>query len=675
MTTLSDEARRAIQEEEEIVSAIRASLEEQMETTERKLVREEARARELTSQLVAASRDEDKQLLASDEAVSHALKKSHSGEKSSLTELIEKPYFARFVVEEELPNGKTTELEYRLGTSANPDCRIIDWRKAPISKLYYEYQEGEEYSEEIQNRERTGTIKLRNSVDIRDGALRKLRCRHGSFVLGSKGWEQASGASSRSSASYGRLPNILALITADQFRMITEDAETAIIIQGIAGSGKSTVALHRLAWLLHEDNSDVQEADSLIIVPSVALKAYMSASLPELQIPGVKINTFREWVRDIISRVQPRYVNHSGEIARSSILEPMSVRRVKGSLGFLRVFEHVLQSFQASNREFTYFDALRKTFESPKEILSLDESKLLNLSLIEMAKERSLTVESERSTLDFSDEPLFVRYVSTVHGGIPLSSSKYGKVGHLVIDEVQDYAPSELAAMFGSAKSAKDLTIVGDSAQQIHGAHEFPGWDALMQEWGFAEHSAQFVKLTVSHRSTLPIMKLAGHILEREVATDGRSGRTPIWFKALKEESGIQAGINWLKKAIERYPDALTAVLCSSPQEAKQTLSLLKPSFGHAVRLGDLENFTFDEGILVTCLDYVKGLEFLNVLLWNPSEKQYPRSQQNQNRLYVAATRAEENLCIVTWNRPSPFLPSIHSKLVRGYELDVEEEE
>ena len=68
-----------------------------------------------------------------------------------------------------------------------------------------------------------------------------------------------------------------------------------------------------------------------------------------------------------------------------------------------------------------------------------------------------------------------------------------------------------------------------------------------------------------------------------------------------------------------------------------------------------------------------KGLEFEHVLLWNPSAEAYPRGTPARNRLYVAITRAEEHLCLITWDRPSPFLPPLASPLVRGIEPEIEE--
>ena len=92
------------------------------------------------------------------------------------------------------------------------------------------------------------------------------------------------------------------------------------------------------------------------------------------------------------------------------------------------------------------------------------------------------------------------------------------------------------------------------------------------------------------------------------------------------------------------------------------------------MRLGDEESFSFDAGIVVTDVSQVKGLEFYAALLWNPTAAHYSKAEHHRNLLYVACSRAEEYLCLVTHERPSSLLPHIYSKLVRGVRIGFEEE-
>ena len=103
---------------------------------------------------------------------------------------------------------------------------------------------------------------------------------------------------------------------------------------------------------------------------------------------------------------------------------------------------------------------------------------------------------------------------------------------------------------------------------------------------------------------------------------------------------------------------------------------MLQPTFGNLVRLGDAYSFSFEEGILVTDVQQVTGLEFFSVLLWNPTPQSYGTNDHGRNLLYVAVTRAEENLCIVTWGRPASALPPFGvSKLIRSMDMTIIDED
>ena len=724
--TLNERERQTIALEEDIVQTVTQSLSSQRDRKLRRVGIESARARELTAKLVAASSDVDKQLLASDEAVAHALSKQGLEDLGALEKQLMSPYFARFVTEEE-ENGRTVQREYRLGTAGNPDCRIVDWRKAPISKLYYEYQEGEEFSEEIQGRERNGSISLRNSVQIKKGELLRLQSKEGSFIKRNGAWQNSQGGSVRMSTgvSYGQLPSILSLITADQFRTITEDAQSAILIQGIAGSGKTTVALHRLAWLLHEDNSPLEKEDSLILVLAPALKAYIAHSLQGLDLDGVPLAIFKEWSSSIFKHVLPELIDERGELITAESPCPRSIMRVKRSLALLRFVEeqealykdslaetliarfpaqetairkafqlHPLipalrdlrdHTFRGNKDDLEYLTSLlEEERQLPKRLLALlrnrkgllacDASGLINDALLNDVLDRTET-NAAAGVIDVCDSSILLRLVQIRYGMLPRPDGHFEQYQHIVVDEVQDYGPVELAVVINAVQHTYQLTLVGDVAQMLTDDVAFPGWERLKQYWHFPEESSRYVSLTISYRSTLPIMRLADHVQQRQSVDNGRKGKRPVWFHSRLEERALQAAMKWLDTAYERFPDALTAVLCSSQKEARHVVSLLTPRFGHAVRLGSPESFSFEEGILVTDIKTTKGLEFFNVLLWNPSRNNYPENPVMRNKLYVGITRAEEHLAILTWGRPSPLLPHRQSRLVRYVGLDIDDQE
>lgn len=667
--SVSPEVLDLIENEERILAEVISSLQDQLAYSSVQLDRENQRARDLTSRIVASRRDVDKQMLASDEAVSHQLKDTKSQEIQGLEKLLDTPYFARIELKEER-GGKKQLIEYKLGIASNIDCRIIDWRKAPIAKLYYNYQEGDEYSELIQGRERDGVVCIRHKLEIRDGKLLRISCRHGNFIRRDNGWE-ALGSNYRSrsaSGGYGELPNILSLITPEQFDLITREATTPVLIQGIAGSGKTTVALHRLAWLLHGENSDLKPEECVVIVLSKGLKNYVSSTLPGIGISGVKSMTFTQWALQML----PKIIGQE-TIRRPDYPPPPTVRRVKRSMALLLALEEYA-SITPPDKLFGDQRDIVAVLNRPEAVLKHDETGLLDREIISQASQYTSECFQE-GLIDRSDDALLLRLCQLRTGSLIETKATRSIYRHIVADEVQDLSAAELAVIISAVEKTQQLTLVGDIGQTTSQSPSFPGWDKLRKHWSLGDSISDVISLTVSHRSTYPIMKLADFVSGSRRTTEGRKGKAPLWIKCRREGEGIRQVLGWLERVMERYPGTIIAVICRTAEEAKHTVSLLQPTYNEAVSLGDEDSFSLDEGIIVSNVLEFRGLEFPHVMIWNPSKRDYPDTSRARNLLYIAVSRAEENLCLTTWDRPSPLLPHPHSKLIRLYEPEADEEE
>lgn len=746
---ISTEALAMLHEEEESVRKVIASLREQLIAARKRLGVEADNVADYEEQIRASRLEEDKQQLIADQAVSKKLSEMKKDELESLEKLLDRPYIARIALEEELPTGKLQRIEYKIGLQPNIDCRIIDWKKAPLSRLYYEFKEGEEYSEVIQGRERNGRIVLRNKVEIVQGELRKVSCRFGEFILESGEWKESSAATIRRAQDYGSLPDVLSLITAEQFKAITEDANSTVLIQGVAGSGKTTVALYRLAWLLQREGTELKAEDTVIIVRSGVLKSYIARSLPQLGLSQVEVLTYTEWAGRTLQSTYPESENHSRmPYQLPEGIHPLGVERVKRSMALLSTLEEftlrekkrvvedleqnlplekfarpvtkaleklkgqlssseripnpslmeVIRNFAAeveANSELKSLQAsdglslsehLKKVREScarywqdtyqllclTEEILQRDESKLLDRGLIKAAAD-TMRQSGEALCFDAAEDALLLRLYQLKNSCVCIKDNRFGLYKHIVVDEVQDFSPVELATVVGAVEKLSQLTVVGDSAQELSEESTFPGWEKLRAYWKLGDTLSQFMKLTVSHRSSLQIMQFADFILGERRTSDGRKGVAPLWFKTLSENSGVTEAIAWLSRVMEKYPDSIVAVICRNQREASFVQSLLEPTFGSAARLGSDSGFSFEEGIVICAVEQVKGLEFPHVLIWNPSAASYPKNAQSKNLLYVAATRAEEHLALVTWGKESPLLPNPYSKLVRLKEEEIPE--
>jgi DNA helicase-2/ATP-dependent DNA helicase PcrA len=237
------------------------------------------------------------------------------------------PYFGRLVLSE---NGKRREVLIGRATYLGTDVRIVDWRDAPVSRLYYRYDEGEEYDEEFGGREVTGTVEVRRSLGITDASLRRIGSRAGTFVRNKAGWRRVEKETSRLKGGAGTairaeqharpgklgvggestddksLKEVTALIDARQFELITRSDAGLVVIQGGAGSGKTTIGLHRLAYLAFRDSRRFRPDKMLVIVFNDALVRYIAGVLPALGVAGVTTRTYGDWAGRTRHGLYPR---------------------------------------------------------------------------------------------------------------------------------------------------------------------------------------------------------------------------------------------------------------------------------------------------------------------------------------------------------------------------------
>jgi len=229
------------------------------------------------------------------------------------------PYFGRMVLDDDL--GKRAILIGK-HTFISDRVRIIDWRNAPISRVFYQYSEGDDYDEEIAGRSVQGEVLLRRTLSIADGRLRRVATDDATWVLtGSNGWRDLHGKSTRLEGGAGtavrpqnlgtrassarqdkHLPEIASLLDAEQFKLITQPDTGLVVIQGSAGSGKTTVGLHRIAYLNFMGPEHFRPSRMMVLVFSRALSAYISKVLPALGVDGVKVAQYERWAETLRKR-------------------------------------------------------------------------------------------------------------------------------------------------------------------------------------------------------------------------------------------------------------------------------------------------------------------------------------------------------------------------------------
>ena len=252
-------------------------------------------------------------------------------------------YFARL---DFIPEGGGPETWYlgRWGVldPATLDPIVVDWR-SPAANLYYSGQIGPMDYEAPDGRVR-GELTLKRMLTVRDRHLVSL---FDSGIVSQETYLQAV----LGSISTDRLRDIVGTIQAEQNRVIRHPLNESLMVQGAAGSGKTTIALHRIAWLLYAFRDSLRPEHLMILAPSPLFLSYISQVLPDLGVERVVQTTFEGWCRMGMGSRMPRLSADSGfeqhlSLSPDSRRKRGEILRLKGSLETMRKLESFLENLQ-----------------------------------------------------------------------------------------------------------------------------------------------------------------------------------------------------------------------------------------------------------------------------------------------------------------------------------------
>lgn len=288
----------------------------------------------------------------------------------NLVTAMSKPYFARIDFAEN--EGKREKLyigKMSLMREEDQEVIIVDWR-APVANLYYEGRLGEaEY--QCPDGSILGELLLKRQFSIDGGVLKQI------FDIDITTNDQFLQTYLGANAD-NRLKEIVSTIQVEQNMIVRADMWTPLIVQGVAGSGKTTIALHRIAYLIYTFEKSFQPENFMIIAPNKLFLNYISEVLPELGVEKVKQTTFEEFAMELIGkRFKVRDANEKLTLFVNSGVSPEQEHRnemlkrsaeFKSSIEFKELLDDYIEHIEKSFIPKENFEIANKTVYSHEEI-------------------------------------------------------------------------------------------------------------------------------------------------------------------------------------------------------------------------------------------------------------------------------------------------------------------
>ncbi len=314
-----------------------------------------------------------------DEYLIGSLEQEFYTKEKSLKRARLNPYFARIDFKqdnlkqsnkEEIYIGKTTIFD------DDSNVAVVDWR-APIASIYYDGKMGKtkyECPEGIIE----GELSLKRQYTIENGKL--INYRDVDITTNDEMLQDCLNEKSDK-----RLKNIVSTIQSEQNQIIRANMFKPLIVQGVAGSGKTTVALHRIAYLVYTYKENFKADDFLILAPNKFFLDYISNVLPDLGVENVKQQTFEEFAMEII-KTNIKVLNPNIELSKivensedASIVEKSAI--FKSSLNFKIVIDNYLNNLYKNILPQKNFEICKIIIFEHKELQSLLEDALKRNSL------------------------------------------------------------------------------------------------------------------------------------------------------------------------------------------------------------------------------------------------------------------------------------------------------
>lgn len=621
------------------------------------------------------------------------LMESDFAKKRNLSFLAKNPYFGKVLFK---PADSEKEIPVYIGTagywSEKNNCpRIYDWR-APISSLFYEYESGPatyfimdnsgprpekltydgEILEKCQYKTEDGKLVYLSDTDVRVADELLL--------------EALSGEST------SRMKPVVATIQKTQNDIIRDTSSKILVVDGRAGSGKTVVAMHRLAWLLYNKKKTLNTGNVLVISPNTVFTDYVSGIMPELCEDNVPNKQWDDMVDELVFT---EFMHETkAEQANVILLEDANSARVsnirlKTSVPFFEAFEAYIDEYFVRNIEFKDFhyekvtftkDRLEKLFYGNFSSLPAYE-RFYNIAYFIMdeyvttAKRNFGKERCEKIQLSIQNQMIsrfakanllelyleFLETVDKVYPGASVYQDEYGKIcyedmqiifylqlklygaktyrdiRHVVIDEMQDYSVFQYAIM--KCLFNCSMTILGDRFQVLMEQED------VLTSITKVYPERVIRNLATSYRQTVEINDFCnGFLVEEAVSTSfARHGEAPY----VKMCSDFAEQVKQVEKQLDTYTSEGIKNIAVLLDDDGSAYELYRELPGRLTFLTE-GNAGYHGGVCCMSRFIAKGMEFDAVIVvTNRNIDKIKANSKEKGAFYISCTRAIHRLSVI----------------------------
>jgi len=600
--------------------------------------------------------------------------------------LLMQPYFAK--VRLQMRPGRPARDVY-IGAAGMTDEHsiplVVDWR-SPVAETYYNQEMGET-SYEVDGKKRTVNLELRRQFDIVRDQLNMYFdttvAIEDSLLLGALKRHHSE-----------KLQAITATIQREQNTIVRHEDVPVLLVNGIAGSGKTSVLLQRIAFLLYRERKTLNPDQVYLFTPNNVFERYIDTVLPSMGEANPQVFTWRDFIeaqgagnRDAGEKTDPAQLERIERAVEGLAIEADDVREIRVDDAVLLKASQVegavrkFERFGAGSRfcalvKDELHDRLNRRFAQMAKDEELQEE-VLGFDVDEQVQWFGETVspENEDACADLARRYVEQRYASAHDRIDDLSWLRFDRIGmrllgqpalsatewlylrlcitgtgdkaarYVMVDEVQDYTVAQLMVLARHFSRAHFL-LLGDEHQAIfEGTATF----AQMREVFEGTHGqVEECRLLTSYRSSPEITAMFTSLLEPDeqlrLTSVHRGGVAPVVREFAADD--VDGYVSELRRIVEEAhsEEGLTAIVAESDPRC----GWLAKQLGDRVEVLGKDSDLPREGVVLLPLRVAKGLEFDHVVIPDAQAEVYPDTPLARRRMYTAISRAMHRVTVLS---------------------------